>query len=84
MRAALMASALTVATGITGSTAGMLDEVRHNLGLLGGHTNKGPLIIHIERTPSLAAGGGSIHQTRCTLDWNGEHKKKCSSSALPR
>ena len=62
-----MLSSLTVAAGIVGTTSGSLDGVRQVLGQLGGSHANGPLIIHFERAPSLAAGSGTITQTRCAI-----------------
>ena len=69
IRTALMISSLGVAAGLAGPASNLLDGVRQSLSAISGQPDKGMLIIHIEHTPSLAAGGGTFSQTRCTLSW---------------
>jgi len=55
----------------------------------GGGDGKGPLIIHIQRSPALQQGAAAtIKQTRCVVQWSGQERgvydKQCSSSTLRR
>ena len=89
LRAPLTLSGLCVAGVTVAATSGALGGIATERAALGDDANKGPLIIHIERKPSLAAGSGDqITQTRCVLEWSGtgsiQRSKNCSSSALPR
>lgn len=89
MRLAFMCVGLGAVLAVVGATTGALGDVSRALSAFGPDSNKGPLIIHIQKSTSLSQGTADVYkQTRCLLQWSGgkrgQYDKQCETSNLPR